>query len=87
MHERDITSHACKVVTILKRVQNNRIKHNKTIQCNTVSRNSTQNSYKHKHQVTNLTSNIYDIDSHALMTMYMAFLCQILSKASFYTSF
>ena len=36
-----------------------------------------------KHEITK----IYDMDSHALMTMYMAFLCQILSQASFYTYF
>ena len=36
-----------------------------------------------KHKITK----IYDMDSHALMTMYMAFLCQILSQASFYMYF
>ena len=30
---------------------------------------------------------IYDMGSHALMTMYMAFLYQILSQASFYMYF
>ena len=33
-----------------------------------------------KHKITK----IYDMDSHALMTMYMAFLYHILSQASFY---
>ena len=33
-----------------------------------------------KHKITK----IYDINSHALITMYMAFLYQILSQASFY---
>ena len=36
-----------------------------------------------KHKITK----IYDMDSHALMTMYMAFLYQILSQASFYMYF
>ena len=79
------------MLTILKLVQNNRVKHNKTIQHSVTKQDKTNaitlqtSSYKldMKHKITN----IYDMDSHALMIMYMAFLYQILSQASFYMYF
>jgi hypothetical protein len=74
-----------------KTIQNNKIEHNtiqyNTIQYNTIQYNTIQyNTIQHKHE-TQLFTKFYDMDSHALMTMYMAFLCRTLSQASVYMCF